>query len=193
MVHVTQDNVVLIDVDLLIHECLRASENKDAFAYVISPFLSDFEISSSWSMFTSNVIDVSDIDSYVDLIGLLRHHGAPVRIVTRSPRDLAENTTLNPSFISKQARLLSLMKNMGCEIRSNSSLHAKATITSQGVLSGSFNLTKSGRLFNLEAGFYFPNTRGVERREYADKLKWAKELFEKSVPLVSEDLIIYRK
>jgi hypothetical protein len=58
------------------------------------------------------------------------------------------------------------MLNMGCEIRTNSSLHAKVTITSQGVLSGSFNLTKSGRMFNIEAGYYFPNTSGVEKKDY---------------------------
>jgi hypothetical protein len=193
MVHVTQENVALIDVDLLIHECLRASEGKEAFAYIISPFLSDFEISSSWSMFTSNVIDVSDIDSYVDLLSLLRHHGGSIKVISRAPHELRENTTLNPNFVMKQAKLLSVMDNLRCEVRTNPSLHAKATITSQGVLSGSFNLTKSGRVFNIEAGFYFPNTKGVERREYRDKLHWAKELFAKSMPLNPQDLLVTKK
>ena len=163
MVHVTQENVAVIDVDLLIHECLRASEHKEAFAYIISPFIADFPVSAVWSSFVSNVIDVSDIDSYVDLIGLLRHHGVKVKIVTRSPRDLG-GTTISRAFIWKQARTLSQLSDIGCEINTSPSLHAKATITSKGVLSGSFNLTQSGRVFNLEAGFYFHGVNTFEQR-----------------------------
>jgi phosphatidylserine/phosphatidylglycerophosphate/cardiolipin synthase-like enzyme len=182
MVHVTQENVEIIDVDLLIHECLRASEGKKAFAYVISPFIADFPLEPTWLSFVSNVIDISDIDSYVDLIGLLRHHGVDIKVVTRSPKDLG-STTISKGFIERQARTLSQLIDMGCEIRSNSSLHAKATITTKGVLSGSFNLTQSGRVFNLEAGFYFPNGRGVEKREYEEKLVWAQKIFTDSKPL----------
>lgn len=182
MVHVTQENVEIIDVDLLIHECLRASEGKKAFAYIISPFIADFPLTPTWLSFVSNVIDISDIDSYVDLIGLLRHHGVEIKVVTRSPKDL-RSTTISKGFIDRQARTLSQLIDMGCEIRSNSSLHAKATITTKGVLSGSFNLTQSGRVFNLEAGFYFANGRGVEKREYEDKLVWAEKIFADSKPL----------
>jgi phosphatidylserine/phosphatidylglycerophosphate/cardiolipin synthase-like enzyme len=191
MVHVTQENVAIVDIDLLIHEVLRASEKRDAFAYVISPFVADFPLAASWLSFVSNIIDVSDIDSYVDLIGLLRHHGVEVRLVTRSPKDLAA-TTISRKFIEKQARTLSQLAEIGCEIRTNASLHAKATITTRGVLSGSFNLTQSGRAFNLEAGFYFPNTKGTEKREYEDKLRWAEKVFEESAPLTESTLVEWR-
>jgi hypothetical protein len=175
--------VQIIDVDLLIHECLRASEGKDSFAYLISPFIADFGISTNWSAFVSNVINVSDIDSYIDLIGLLKHYSVEVKVITRSPMDLRD-TSISPSFVTRQARTLSKIQQLGCLIRTNPSLHAKATITSRGVLSGSFNLTRSGRLFNLEAGFYFPNSQGTEKREYEDKLKWARSIFEQSAPLI---------
>ena len=187
MVHVTEENVAIIDVDLLIHECLRASEGKKAFAYIVSPFIADFPLASTWLSFVSNVIDVSDIDSYVDLIGLLRHHGVSVKIVTRSPSDLT-TTTISRRFIERQARTLSQLAEIGCEIRTNASLHAKATVTTKGVLSGSFNLTQSGRIFNLEAGFYFPNTRGTEKREYEEKLHWAEKIFAESTPLTESAL-----
>lgn len=173
----------IIDVDLLIHECLRASEGKDSFAFIISPFIADFGISSNWSAFVSNIINVSDIDSYVDLIGLLKHYSVDVKVITKSPKDLRD-TTISPSFLTRQTRTLSKIQQLGCTIRTNPSLHAKATITSRGVLSGSFNLTKSGRLFNLEAGFYFPNSQGTEKQEYEDKLTWARGVFEQSAPLV---------
>lgn len=182
MVHVTEKNVALIDVDLLIHECIGSAEGKNSFAYIVSPFLADFALSPTWLSFVSNVIDVSDIDRYVDLIALLRQHGVDVRVVTRSPNDL-EGMTLSRNFIARQAKTLSQLAELGCEIRTNSSLHAKATVTARGVLSGSFNLTKSGRVFNIEAGFYFPNTSGMEKREYDDKLAWVKKVFDSSTPL----------
>lgn len=188
MVHVTEKNVAIIDVDLLIHECLKASEQKEAFAYIVSPFISDFEISSTLSKFVSNILNISDVDTYADLVGLLRHYGALVWIITRSPKNLSLRTSLSDRFIDKQARTLMLLRDMGCEIRKDSSLHAKVTLTSRGVLSGSFNLTKSGRMFNLEAGFYFPNTKGLEKKEYADKLKWVKKVFRNAEPLTEDDI-----
>jgi hypothetical protein len=187
LVHVTQENVEGIDVDLLIHECLRANQGKDSFAYIVSPFIADFPLVSSWLSFVSNVIEVSDIDSYVDLIGLVRHYGVFVKVVTRSPRDL-ERTTISRNFIERHSRILSQMSKMGCEIRTNSSLHAKATVSSRGVLSGSFNLTMSGRGLNVEAGFYFSNIVGTEKEEYDAKLGWVKELFEGSTPITKQTL-----
>ena len=102
MVHVTEKNVVIIDVDLLIHECLKANEGKDAFVYIVSPFISDFEISSMLAKFTSNILNVSDIDTYIDLIGLMRHYGAKVWVVTRSPKNLSSRTSLSKRYIQTQ-------------------------------------------------------------------------------------------
>jgi len=190
VVHVTQENVAIIDVDLLIDECLRANEGKKSFAYIISPFIGDFPLRTTWLSFVSNVIDVSDIDTYVDLIGLLRHHGVEVKVVTRSPKDLGA-TTISKRFVQKHARTLSQLSEIGCEIKTNPSLHAKATVTSLGVLSGSFNLTESGRVFNIEAGFYFPNSKGVEKKEYDEKLAWANNVFRDSAPLTKSALLQY--
>ena len=83
-----------------------------------------------------------------------------------------------------------LLKDMGCKLKKNNSLHAKVTLTSKGVLSGSFNLTKSGRMFNLETGFYFPNTEGTEKKEYDAKLKWVKELLNISNIMENEDFYL---
>jgi hypothetical protein len=76
-----------------------------------------------------------------------------------------------------------------CEIKFNPKLHAKVTVTSQGVVSGSFNLTASGRFFNLEEGQFFPNMEGESKKYYLEKLAWAKDLFlNLSRPLTESDL-----
>ena len=190
MVHVTEKNVSLIDVDLLVSECIRANRGEPAFAYFISPFISDFKIPSPLIRFSSNLINVSDVEYISDLIGLLVHYSGKVYVVSRSPLDLKE-TTISPSFIKRQARILLQLKQRRCEIHSNSKLHAKATVTSQGAVSGSFNLTESGRFFNLEEGHFFPNVDGESQKQYLDKLDWAKDLFEShSRPLTESDLNI---
>ena len=192
MVHVTEENVSLIDVDLLVSECIRANRGDPAFAYVVSPFISDFKIPATLMRFASNVINVSDVEHISDLIGLLVYYGGKVYVVARSPSDLGQ-TTIARSFIRKQTRILLQLNQKGCEIKFNSRLHAKATVTSQGAVSGSFNLTQSGRFFNLEEGHFFPNVEGESRRPYHEKLAWAKALFEKrSRPLAESDLRVGR-
>jgi hypothetical protein len=177
LAHVTEKNVALIDVDLLVSECIKANRGNNAFAYFISPFISDFKIPSALMKFASNIINVSDVEFISDLICLLVHYGGRVYVVSRSPTDL-EKTTISSSFIRRQTRILVQLHRRGCEIRFSSKLHAKATVTSQGVVSGSFNLTESGRFFNLEEGHFIPNIEGESRRQYLEKLAWAKELFE---------------
>ena len=192
MVHVTEENISLIDVDLLVSDCIRANRGDPAFAYVVSPFISDFKIPATLMRFASNVINVSDVEHISDLIGLLVYYGGRVYVVARAPSDL-EQTTIARSFIRKQARILLQLHQKGCEIRFNSRLHAKATVTSQGAVSGSFNLTESGRFFNLEEGHFFPNVEGESKKHYQEKMAWAKDLFEnRSRPLKMSDLKVDR-
>ena len=186
MVHVTEENISLIDVDLLVSECIRANRGDRAFAYLVSPFISDFKIPVTLIRFASNVINVSDVEHISDLIGLLVYYGGKVYVVTRAPSDL-ERTTIARSFIRKQTRILQHLHQKGCEIKFNSRLHAKATATSQGAVSGSFNLTASGRFFNLEEGHFFPNTKDESKKHYEEKLAWAKDLFENRSRILTEN------
>ena len=138
----------------------------------------------------SNIINVSDIEHISGLIGLLVYYGGEVYIVTRKPLDL-EQTTISISFIKKQVRILQQLHEKGCKIRFNSRLHAKATVTSQGAVSGSFNLTASGRFYNLEEGHFFPNVNGESKKHYDDILLWVKDLFKnRSKELSESDLSI---
>jgi len=178
----------MIDVDLLVSECIKADRGEKAFVYLVSPFISDFRIPSSLVKFSSNLINVTDVEYMSDLIGLLAHYGGQIFVITRSPQDLRE-TTISPSFVGKQVKLLLKLKELKCEIRSCPKLHAKATVTSQGAVSGSFNLTESGRFFNFEEGHFFPNVQGSYEQQYLEKLAWVKDLYaNKSKPMPHEDL-----
>ncbi len=192
MVHITQENVSIVDVDLIISECLRANKGQGAFAYLISPFISDFRVPRQLTKFASNLVNVTDVESFSDLVSLLRRYGAEVKVVTRSPSDLMR-TTLSNSFVLGQAKFLSKVRSIGCEVHISEKLHAKGTVTSQGALTGSFNLTASGRFSNLEEGNLFANTEGDEKAMYSEKLEWAKDIFENQSRSVTEtDLSIRR-
>lgn len=174
--HVTEENIIIIDVNLLVSECIRANRGDKAFAYVISPFISDFKIPAKLIKFASNVINVNDVETLSDLIGLLLQNGGDVYIVTRPPSSLRKST-ISDAFIKKQIRILTELERNSCKIRFNSRLHAKATITSQGAVSGSFNLTESGRFYNIEEGHFFPNVLRDNNNQYLEKLEWAIDLF----------------
>jgi phosphatidylserine/phosphatidylglycerophosphate/cardiolipin synthase-like enzyme len=185
MSHLSGEGISLIEIDLLISECIKANRGQQAFAYLISPFLSDFKIPSKLTHFASNVINASDIEQISDLIGLLVHYGGRVEIVTRSPVDLL-NTTINKSFVRKQSRTLIKLAQKKCKIRFNSKLHAKLTVTSQGVVSGSFNLTESGWFHNLEEGSFFQNSTEY-KKQYMEKLNWANALIQNSLESTEKD------
>jgi hypothetical protein len=177
----------MIDVDLLVSECIKANKGEEAFAYIISPFISDFRIPSSLMKFTSNLVNVTDTEYMSDLIGLLVQYGGKVYVITRSPQDLMV-TTISQSFVGRQLKLLLKLKELRCEIHSCPKLHAKATVTSQGAVSGSFNLTESGRFFNIEEGHFFPNVPEY-KNQYSEILEWAKALFVKNSEKITDNAL----
>ena len=56
MIHVTEKNVSLLDVDLLISECIKANRGEASFVYVISPFMTNYKIPTNLIGFASNII-----------------------------------------------------------------------------------------------------------------------------------------
>jgi hypothetical protein len=179
----------MIDVDLLVSECIKANRGEKAFAYLVSPFISDFRIPASLVKFASNLINVTDVEHMSDLIALLAHYGGQIYVITRSPQDLM-GTTISPHFVGKQLKILLKLKELKCDIHSCPKLHAKATVTSQGAVSGSFNLTESGRFFNLEEGHFFPNVE-ESQKQYSDILAWVQDLFSnQSIQIIDNDLLL---
>ncbi|MCW4003437.1 MAG: phospholipase D-like domain-containing protein [Candidatus Bathyarchaeota archaeon] len=179
----------MIDVDLLVSECIKANRGEKAFAYLVSPFISDFRIPASLVKFASNLINVTDVEHMSDLIALLAHYGGQIYVITRSPQDLM-GTTISPHFVGKQLKILLKLKELKCDIHSCPKLHAKATVTSQGAVSGSFNLTESGRFFNLEEGHFFPNVE-ESQKQYSDILAWVQDLFSnQSIQITDNDLLL---
>lgn len=195
MVHVTEENLSIVDTDLLIRECINASGGENAFAYIVSPFISDYKVPSGAISFASNIVSISDVDFFTDLVRLLARElqGAQnttsVYIVCNSPNELA-NQGMRSSFVREQKRVLLKFQEMDCDVRINNDLHAKATVTSSGALFGSFNLTTSGRFYNEELGSLIVKNGDEKNDEYLQKQEWAKEKFDNGKPLTEQHLDI---
>ena len=176
--HVDEKNWFIVMFDLILQECLKAIDGKETFLYLISPYLYNFRLPTSWPSFTSNAIyPVSDVENFKDLIKMARRHGIPVTIQCY-PRDTLL-THQKSWIVNYHEEFLEELYHAGCKITLNPDDHGKLIACSQGALNSSANL--SGTAANPEKqgnlGDYFPYD---DRKDssYQKKLGWAKEWFD---------------
>ena len=185
--HIDEKNFKIVMFDLMLHEYLRSCEDKDlAFVDLVSPYLSNYPIPTRWPIFLSNTISISDIDFLQDFLKLIVSNNIKVRIVTLSPQFLRAGTSLQSSFVQRQIGFTRDLFDLGCTVYFNDRLHAKMTVTSQGVLEGSANITTTGMDTDLQhnTGNYFSR---FQSDLYAAKCSYLRSLLEYSRKAHSED------
>ena len=180
MPHVDEKNFKIVLFDLLLHEYLHSCDDTQRpFVYIVSPYLSNYSIPTRWPAFLSNVVSVSDIDYFQDLLKLLISNDVQVNIMTLSPGFLDARTSFSPFYTRRQTDFVRDLSDLGCVIYFNDKIHAKIVLTSQGVLEGSANITTTGTETNLQynTGNYFPK---MQFGPYTDKYNYVIRLFTKS-------------
>ena len=175
--HVDEKNWFIVMFDLILQECLKAIDGKETFLYLISPYLYNFRLPTSWPSFTSNAIyPVSDVENFKDLIKMARRHGIPVTIQCY-PRDTLL-THQKSWIVNYHEEFLEELYHAGCKITLNPDDHGKLIACSQGALNSSANVSGSGADPEKQGniGDYFPYD---DRKDssYQKKLGWAKEWF----------------
>lgn len=187
MTHVDEENVDIVQFDLLLQEYIKSGHNSEVFAIIQSPYLLNYRISSTWPSFTSNLFNVSDIDTLEDLLRIMRKNAISIKVLTLSPKHQLD-TSLNNWAVIRQKNFVTNLYELGCQIFFSSKVHQKMTITSQGCLVSSANVTptamRSGNQWN--AGDYFPKSM---IGEYNEKLEYANKKFSDSNLLKLEDLL----
>jgi len=187
MSHVDEKNFAIVQFDLLVQEYMKSSHNKEVFVYLISPYFLNYRISTTWPSFTSNFYGVSDIDTFEDLLRLMRQNEISIKVLTYSPKYMKENTSIKKRHIMRQDDFIKKLYDYGCQIFSSPKVHSKLTVTSQGVLFGSANITPSAMNYDQwNIGQYFPRSM---KKDYEEKLLYANEKFSDSNPLKPEDLL----
>jgi hypothetical protein len=175
MSHVDENNYLIVQYDILIQEYIKSNRTSDTFVNVITPYFSNFQIPTKWPSFMSNFMTVSDVDSFEDLVRLLKSNYIPIKILTLSfEEDKRKN--MDNYYIKKKSEFLKKLYDFGCEIFFTPLNHGKITVTSQAVLFGSANITVTGldadKQWNV--GHYFPKND----ENYFDKKKYANKKFD---------------
>lgn len=190
MSHVDERNFRITLFDLILHEyLLSCEERKNTFIDIVSPYLSNYPIPTKWPSFLSNVISVSDIDTFYDLLKLIVQNEVKVRLITLSPGFMLSGTSLSSYSVKRQIMFVKNLFELGCKIYLNNKVHAKIVITSQGVLEGSANITTTGMETDLQynSGNYFPKKNEVF---FNEKVEYLKKLFDDSKKADSNDFKI---
>lgn len=179
MSHVDEDNYVIVQFDVILIEYLKSWRSSEVFVWLISPYFLNYRLPNTWPSFTSNLFNVSDIETLEDLIRLVRKNEVPVQILTHSSEQL-EKQGLSKWYIQNAEDFMMKLVEIGCSVFYSSTNHGKLTATSQGVLFGSANITQKGidpvRQDNI--GHYF--SKSTRKLEYLEKVEWALRKFSES-------------
>jgi len=178
MSHVDEKNYLIVQYDMLIHEYTKSVRSKDSFVDIITQNFSNFKIPTRWPSFSSNFLNISDIDNFRDLIRLLRQNFVRIRIMTLSAEQETKKK-LTDIYIENKKSFLEFLHDIGCEVYFTPLNHGKMTVTSQAVLFGSANYTITGLRGDLQwnVGHYFPKTKDVD---YEQKRNYVSEKFNDS-------------
>lgn len=181
MTHVDEDNYSIVEFDILASELIKSTHNKDVEIMIISPWIKDYAIPVTWPSFSSNFINITDIQRTSDILRLLLQNGVKVTIVTSSPAKL-KNDNWNEKNIKEATDFSERMKNAGAQIIYNKKNHGKVTITSECALIGSGNFTNVGRDPALQDNAGELIVKVNDKRSYDAKIKWANEIISEGEP-----------
>ena len=187
MTHVDEKNYATTEFDILASELIKTNvnSNEKSEVIVISPWMKDYAIPLTWPSFTSNFINITDMQTSSDIFMLLREQGVKITIVTIDPKKLEGDW--NPKNVRETREFCEKIKYSGGNIiytNNRNYNHGKLTWTSEHALVGSGNFTNQGRspkllgntTWQLNVGELIIKSK--DERSHAKKLKWALESIE---------------
>ncbi len=177
MTHVDEDNYSIVELDILSLELIKSTNNNNVEVIIISPWIKDYAIPITWPSFTSNFIDITDMQRTSDILRLLLQNNVSVTIVTSSPAKL-KSDNWNQKHILDATGFCEQIKNAGGKIVYNKKNHGKVTLTSECSLTGSGNFTNKGRDPKLQDNAGDLINKSVDERSYIAKLAWANKIID---------------
>ena len=187
MTHIDENNYATAEFDILASELIKTNvnSNEKSEVIIISPWMKDYAIPVTWPSFTSNFINITDMQTSSDIFMLLREQGVKITIVTIDPKKLEGDW--NPKNVRETREFCEKIKYSGGNIiytNNRNYNHGKLTWTSEHALVGSGNFTNQGRspkllgntTWQLNVGELIIKSK--DERSHAKKLKWALESIE---------------
>lgn len=172
MTHVDEKNYAIVEFDILSVALMKNTMNKDneKKITIISPWVTDYAIPLTWPSFTSNFLNIIDMQRTSDIMKLLLDRGIGITILTKHP------DTLDLNMKSRQIEFSQKIKdNHGRVIftRGRTYNHGKLVLTSEHALSGSGNMTSTGRDPTKQPNLGELIHREKDERSFAKKVDWA--------------------
>jgi hypothetical protein len=144
MTHVDEENYTIVEFDILAMELFKSTFDNNVEVVIISPWVKDYSIPVTWPSFSSNFVNITEMQRTSDVLKLLLENGVDITIVTSSPAKL-KNDNWNDKNIRDAIEFCEQIKNEGGKIIYNQKNHGKLTMTSECYLKGSGNFTNTGR------------------------------------------------
>jgi len=182
MTHVDEKNYAIVDFDILASELIKSvinkksvfNKNEDNQVIIISPWIKDYAIPVTWPSFTSNFINITDMQTTSDILRLLLQNDVKVTIMSHSPAQLVKDGWVEWS-IRDAVDFCEKIKDDGGKIVYNQKNHGKLTYTSEHALAGSGNYTNKGRNPTLQDNIGELIVKSKDEKSHGLKLRWALE------------------
>lgn len=175
--HIDEENYTIVEFDILASELFKSTFDNDVGIVIISPWVKDYAIPVTWPSFTSNFLNITEMQRTSDALGLLLKNGVKVTIVTSSPAKLKMDNW-NEKNIRDANEFCEQIKSNGGKIVYNKKNHGKVTLTSECTLVGSGNFTNTGRDPILQNNSGSLVNRQTDQRHYNANLEWVNKIIE---------------
>lgn len=182
-------NVMSMDFSVLLGEVFNSKLGNGGSLIIISPWIGDVIYYLGCCGFYSNIpLVFGDYIYLSELIDdILSNKNSIVKIVIERPNK-KKYESFAKSFDEREIDFLVDRFKKGAEIYfsklEHGILHPKIILGTYGVVFGSFNVTFSGRYWNIEDGNFAPSTSKV----YKEKKKRCEEIIETCEEVTIEDL-----
>ena len=177
MTHVDEKNYAIVEFDILSTALMKNMVEKDSEKeiIIISPWVTDYAIPLTWPSFTSNFVNIIDMQRTSDIIKLLLDRGIEITILTKHPDTLAAWMKKGQMDFCQK-----VLDSHGRVILTQGRTynHGKLLLTSEHALSGSGNMTSTGRDPKKQSNLGELIHREKDERSYAKKVDWAERSIE---------------
>ena len=143
---VGEDKSAIVVFDILSSELMKSTFSDDCEVIIISPWVKDYPIPSTWPNFSSNFYAIKDMQRISDILEKLSHkHKVRVTLCTKSEKRLKDEKW-GEWNIRAAIEFHERIKKYGVTIcwENRNEQHAKCVVTSENVFITSANATPTG-------------------------------------------------
>ena len=178
MTHIDENNYAATEFDILASELIKTNlnSNEKSRVIIISPWMKDYAIPVTWPSFTSNFINITDMQTSSDILTLLMEHGVDITVVTIDPKQLEDEKNWSTKSVRETREFCGKITDGGGNViytKGRKYNHGKLTWTSEHALIGSGNFTSQGRnpTWQLNVGELIIKSK--DARSHEKKRTWA--------------------